>query len=178
MAFSPDGRALAVVVRGVVRFVRGTIAEMATGEGKTLAAVLPACLEALTGDGVHVLTFNDYLARRDAAWMGRLYNALGMTTGVINSFVSQNLGAGKPERGSAYAWAGIWMSVVWGFVLAATMSAGVMATSMTDVPRFVPFVLATIVLAFAGRELVLEAYRHAVREEYRFYSYGDAMLIR
>jgi preprotein translocase subunit SecA len=63
----------------------GRIAEMRTGEGKTLVATLPTYLNALTGDGVHVVTVNDYLARRDAAWMGRLYHALGLSVGVINS---------------------------------------------------------------------------------------------
>jgi len=64
---------------------QGKIAEMRTGEGKTLVATLAVYLNALAGKGVHVVTVNDYLARRDAAWMGRLYNALGMTVGVINS---------------------------------------------------------------------------------------------
>ena len=61
----------------------GKIAEMKTGEGKTLVATLPAVLNALTGRGVHVVTVNDYLARRDAEWMGRIYNFLGLTVGVI-----------------------------------------------------------------------------------------------
>jgi preprotein translocase subunit SecA len=60
----------------------GKIAEMRTGEGKTLMATLPVYLNALTGKGVHVVTVNDYLARRDAEWMGRLYNFLGLTVGV------------------------------------------------------------------------------------------------
>ena len=60
----------------------GTIAEMKTGEGKTLAATLPACLEALSGKGVHVVTVNNYLARRDAEWMGALYSFLGLEAGV------------------------------------------------------------------------------------------------
>ncbi len=60
------------------------IAEMRTGEGKTLVATLPVYLNALTGKGVHVVTVNDYLARRDAVWMGQIYNALGLTVGVIN----------------------------------------------------------------------------------------------
>ncbi len=60
------------------------IAEMRTGEGKTLVATLPAYLNALPGKGVHIVTVNDYLARRDAAWMGQVYNALGLTVGVIN----------------------------------------------------------------------------------------------
>ena len=62
---------------------RGNISEMKTGEGKTLMATLPVYLNALTGRGVHVVTVNDYLARRDAEWMGKVYDALGMTTGVI-----------------------------------------------------------------------------------------------
>jgi preprotein translocase subunit SecA len=62
---------------------RGRIAEMKTGEGKTLVATLPAYLNALEGKGVHVVTVNDYLARRDSEWMGRLYRFLGMTVGVI-----------------------------------------------------------------------------------------------
>ncbi len=62
---------------------RGKIAEMRTGEGKTLVATLAAYLNALSGHGVHVITVNDYLAKRDAAWMGKLYSFLGMTTGVV-----------------------------------------------------------------------------------------------
>ncbi|HEV8586527.1 MAG TPA: preprotein translocase subunit SecA [Methylomirabilota bacterium] len=61
----------------------GTIAEMATGEGKTLVATLPAYLNALIGKGVHIVTVNDYLAKRDAQWMGPLYHALGLSVGVI-----------------------------------------------------------------------------------------------
>src|SRR3989454_988617 len=60
----------------------GKIAEMRTGEGKTLVATLPAYLNALTGNGVHVVTVNDYLAKRDAEWMARLYNFLGLTVGI------------------------------------------------------------------------------------------------
>ncbi|NCC28837.1 MAG: preprotein translocase subunit SecA, partial [Gammaproteobacteria bacterium] len=63
----------------------GKIAEMRTGEGKTLVATLSAYLNALPGKGVHVVTVNDYLARRDAAWMGQIYHFLGLSTGVINS---------------------------------------------------------------------------------------------
>ncbi|KXX63643.1 preprotein translocase subunit SecA [Marichromatium gracile] len=63
----------------------GKIAEMRTGEGKTLVATLAAYLNALPGKGVHVVTVNDYLARRDAAWMGRLYHFLGLSVGIINS---------------------------------------------------------------------------------------------
>jgi preprotein translocase subunit SecA len=62
---------------------QGRIAEMKTGEGKTLAATLPAVLNALSGRGVHVVTVNDYLARRDSEWMGRIYNFLGLTVGVV-----------------------------------------------------------------------------------------------
>jgi len=61
----------------------GKISEMKTGEGKTLVATLPAYLNALTGRGVHVVTVNDYLAKRDSEWMGRIYNFLGLTVGVI-----------------------------------------------------------------------------------------------
>src|SRR5690349_8510487 len=62
---------------------KGKIAEMKTGEGKTLVATLPAYLNALEAKGVHVVTTNDYLARRDSEWMGRIYRFLGMTVGVI-----------------------------------------------------------------------------------------------
>jgi preprotein translocase subunit SecA len=61
----------------------GHIAEMRTGEGKTLAATLPVYLNALTGEGVHVVTVNDYLAKRDAEWMGAIYRFLGLEVGVI-----------------------------------------------------------------------------------------------
>lgn len=63
---------------------RGKITEMRTGEGKTLVATLPASLNALTGKGVHIVTVNDYLARRDAVWMGQIYAALGLSVSVIN----------------------------------------------------------------------------------------------
>jgi preprotein translocase subunit SecA len=62
---------------------QGKIAEMKTGEGKTLAATLPVYLNSLTGKGVHVVTVNDYLARRDSVWMGAIYNFLGLSVGVI-----------------------------------------------------------------------------------------------
>src|SRR6478609_9687132 len=62
---------------------QGDIAEMKTGEGKTLVATLAVYLNALAGKGVHVVTVNDYLARRDSEWMGQIYSFLGMTTGVI-----------------------------------------------------------------------------------------------
>src|SRR5262249_61086953 len=61
---------------------KGNIAEMRTGEGKTLTGTLPVYLNALSGLGVHVVTVNDYLARRDAEWMGRIYNYLGMSIAV------------------------------------------------------------------------------------------------
>src|SRR6185436_19825313 len=63
---------------------RHAISEMKTGEGKTLVATLPAYLNALPQKGVHIVTVNDYLARRDAAWMGQVYAALGLSVGVIN----------------------------------------------------------------------------------------------
>ena len=72
-----------VQVVGGIFLHRGSIAEMKTGEGKTLVATMPVYLNALTGRGVHVVTVNDYLARRDAEWMGKIYSALGLTTGVV-----------------------------------------------------------------------------------------------
>ena len=74
----------------------GKIAEMKTGEGKTLVATLPAVLNALTGRGVHIVTVNDYLARRDAEWMSPIYRSLGLTVGVIVHDLSD------PERRAAY----------------------------------------------------------------------------
>ena len=62
---------------------QGKIAEMKTGEGKTLVATLPVVLNAISGKGVHVVTVNDYLARRDAEWMGQLYKGLGLSVGII-----------------------------------------------------------------------------------------------
>ncbi len=76
---------------------RGKIAEMKTGEGKTLVATLPAYLNALGGKGVHVVTVNDYLARRDSEWMGRIYRFLGMSVGVIQHDLNDL------ERQAAYA---------------------------------------------------------------------------
>jgi preprotein translocase subunit SecA len=75
----------------------GKIAEMKTGEGKTLVATLPVYLNALAGKGVHVVTVNDYLAKRDSDWMGKVYSALGLTTGVIVHGLDDN------ERRAAYA---------------------------------------------------------------------------
>jgi preprotein translocase subunit SecA len=71
------------LVGGIIMHQHG-IAEMKTGEGKTLVATLPAYLNALTGHGVHIITVNDYLSRRDAVWMGQIYDALGLSVGVIN----------------------------------------------------------------------------------------------
>jgi preprotein translocase subunit SecA len=76
-------RAFDVQLKGGIFLHQGNIAEMKTGEGKTLVATFPAYLNALTGRGVHVVTVNDYLARRDAEWMSKVYGALGMTTGVV-----------------------------------------------------------------------------------------------
>ena len=78
-----------VQLLGGMALHNGKIAEMRTGEGKTLMATLPVYLNALTGKGVHVVTVNDYLARRDAEWMGRLYNFLGLTVGVNLSQLSR-----------------------------------------------------------------------------------------
>eukprot|EP00884_Botryococcus_braunii_P014935 jgi/Botrbrau1/23442/Bobra.106_1s0003.1 len=76
---------------------KGQIAEMRTGEGKTLVAILPAYLNALSGKGVHVVTVNDYLARRDSEWVGQVPRFLGMTVGLVQ----QSLG--EAERKAAYA---------------------------------------------------------------------------
>jgi preprotein translocase subunit SecA len=85
-----------VQVLAAIALDRGHIVEMQTGEGKTLAAVMPAALRALTDQGAHVLTFNDYLARRDAEWMGPVYAMLGLSVG----FVQQ--GMSSEERRRAY----------------------------------------------------------------------------
>jgi preprotein translocase subunit SecA len=82
---------------GGIALHQGKIAEMRTGEGKTLVATLPVYLNALTGKGVHVVTVNDYLARRDAEWMGRIYNFLGLTVGVNVP------GMGREEKQAAFA---------------------------------------------------------------------------
>ena len=76
-------RAFDVQLMGGIFLHQGNIAEMRTGEGKTLVATFPAYLNALTGKGVHVVTVNDYLAKRDADWMGKVYAHLGLTTGVV-----------------------------------------------------------------------------------------------
>ena len=76
----------------------GKIAEMRTGEGKTLVATLPAYLNALTGNGVHIVTVNDYLARRDAEWMGKLYGFLGLTVGVNLSADGAATTSARPTR--------------------------------------------------------------------------------
>ena len=76
---------------------QGRIAEMKTGEGKTLVATLPVYLNALTGDGVHVVTVNDYLARRDSEWMGKVYKFLGLTVGLVIS------GMQPQDKRNAYA---------------------------------------------------------------------------
>src|SRR5690606_8757244 len=89
-------RAFDVQLMGGIFLHRGNIAEMKTGEGKTLVATFPAYLNALSGKGVHIVTVNDYLARRDAEWMGKVYNALGMTVGVVYPF------QGEEEKRAAY----------------------------------------------------------------------------
>ncbi|MHA1543538.1 MAG: preprotein translocase subunit SecA, partial [Alphaproteobacteria bacterium] len=83
------------IVGGIVLH-KGEIAEMKTGEGKTLVSTLSAYLNALEGKGVHIVTVNDYLARRDAAWMGQIYKLLGLTVGVVVP------GINKEERKAAY----------------------------------------------------------------------------
>jgi preprotein translocase subunit SecA len=74
-----------VQLLGGIAMHQGKISEMMTGEGKTLVATLPVYLNALTGKGVHVVTVNDYLSRRDAVWMGQIYSFLGLSVGIINS---------------------------------------------------------------------------------------------
>ncbi|HEU0118741.1 MAG TPA: preprotein translocase subunit SecA [Alphaproteobacteria bacterium] len=86
-----------VQLRGGMVLHEGKIAEMKTGEGKTLVATLPSYLNALSGKGVHVVTVNDYLAKRDSGWMGRIYEFLGLTTGCIVH------GLDDEERKAAYA---------------------------------------------------------------------------
>lgn len=86
-----------VQLLGGIVLHKGQIAEMKTGEGKTLVSTLPAYLNALSGKGVHVVTVNDYLARRDAEWMGQVHRYLGLTVGLIQS------GMGPQERQKNYA---------------------------------------------------------------------------
>src|SRR4249920_2180060 len=86
-----------VQLLGGIALHNGKIAEMRTGEGKTLVATLPAYLNTLAGKGVHVVTVNDYLAQRDADWMGRIYRFLGLTVGVNLSQLPH------PEKQAAYA---------------------------------------------------------------------------
>ncbi|WP_338549567.1 preprotein translocase subunit SecA [Roseovarius phycicola] len=90
-------RAFDVQLMGGIFLHQGNISEMKTGEGKTLVATFPAYLNALTGGNVHIVTVNDYLAKRDAEWMGKVYSALGMTTGVV--YPQQP----EPEKKEAYA---------------------------------------------------------------------------
>ena len=85
-----------VQVIGGVILHQGRIAEMRTGEGKTLVSTLPAYLNALTGEGVHVVTVNDYLAKRDAEWMGQVHEFLGLTVGVVLNSMDND------ERRAAY----------------------------------------------------------------------------
>ena len=79
------------LIGGVVLH-QGRIAEMKTGEGKTLVATLPVYLNALSGKGVHVVTVNDYLAKRDSEWMGKLYTWLGLTVGCVIHGISDETG--------------------------------------------------------------------------------------
>ncbi|WP_298566935.1 preprotein translocase subunit SecA [uncultured Aliiroseovarius sp.] len=90
-------RAFDTQLMGGIFLHRGNIAEMKTGEGKTLVATFPAYLNALSGKGVHIVTVNDYLAKRDAEWMGKVYGALGLTTGVVYPHQADD------EKRAAYA---------------------------------------------------------------------------
>lgn len=86
-----------VQIIGGIILHQGRIAEMKTGEGKTLVATLPAYLNALSGKGVHIVTVNDYLARRDSEWMGKLYRFLGLSVGLIVHELNND------ERRAAYS---------------------------------------------------------------------------
>lgn len=93
-----------VQLLGGVAMHTGAIAEMRTGEGKTLVATLPAYLNALTGQGVHIVTVNDYLSRRDAVWMGQVYDYLGLTVGVLTtgaSYLYDSSHTDKEKEGGA-----------------------------------------------------------------------------
>ncbi|MFL2788929.1 MAG: preprotein translocase subunit SecA [Paracoccaceae bacterium] len=90
-------RAFDTQLIGAIFLHQGNISEMKTGEGKTLVATFPAYLNALSGKGVHIVTVNDYLAKRDAEWMGKVYNALGMKTGVVFPQQPEN------QKAEAYA---------------------------------------------------------------------------
>ncbi|MBQ9957898.1 MAG: preprotein translocase subunit SecA, partial [Clostridia bacterium] len=86
-----------VQIIGGIILHQGRISEMKTGEGKTLVATLPAYLNAITGEGVHIVTVNDYLARRDSEWMGKVYRFLGLSVGLIVHNMN------NAERRAAYA---------------------------------------------------------------------------
>lgn len=86
-----------VQLMGGIVHHQGRIAEMRTGEGKTLVATLPAYLNALTGKGVHIVTVNDYLAKRDSEWMGKVHRFLGLTVGVVIAGMSHE------QKKAAYA---------------------------------------------------------------------------
>lgn len=90
-----------VQLMGGIVLHQGKIAEMRTGEGKTLVATLPAYLNALSGKGVHIVSVNDYLVRRDAAWMGQIYNALGLKVGCINHDQSYIYDATHQKKGDS-----------------------------------------------------------------------------
>jgi preprotein translocase subunit SecA len=96
-------RAFDTQLMGGIFLHQGNISEMKTGEGKTLVATLPAYLNALTGRGVHVVTVNDYLARRDAEWMSQVYGFLGLTTGVIIPDMDQDAKLEAYRADVAYA---------------------------------------------------------------------------
>ena len=86
-----------VQIIGGIILHKGNIAEMRTGEGKTLVSTLPAYLNAITGKGVHIVTVNDYLAKRDSEWMGKIYKYLGLTVGLVAP------GMNDVEKRAAYA---------------------------------------------------------------------------
>ena len=125
------------LVGGVVLH-QGRIAEMKTGEGKTLVATLPAYLNALNGNGVHIVTVNDYLAKRDSEWMGKVHRFLGLTVGLIVHDLTSE------ERRKAYAaditygtrWALTICAITWPSTQANSSSADMPSPSST---RSTPF---------------------------------------
>ena len=93
-----DMRPFDVQVMGAIVLFEGDIAEMKTGEGKTLVATMPMYLRGLAGRGAHLVTVNDYLARRDAEWMGRVYRFLGLEVGVVQAMMDAGRAPSRLQR--------------------------------------------------------------------------------
>ena len=122
------------LVGGVVLH-QGRIAEMKTGEGKTLVATLPAYLNALTGNGVHIVTVNDYLAKRDSEWMGKVHRFLGLTVGLIVHDLTRPTPQTSPTA-RITKWALITCAITWPSTQANSSSADMPLPSST---RSTPF---------------------------------------